>query len=82
MQNNKPTMHTGSVKLFITDRVVVWLSIDDVEWAMRHVFTQNHLKEVPLLAANDPGVVNAGVPAEQRRRRLYPMVMEMCWGAF
>ena len=43
------------VKLFIEDRQKVWLSIDDVEWALTYLFTQNQLKGVPLLCDDDAG---------------------------
>ena len=43
------------VKLFITDRVTVWLSLDDVEWAMGYLFHQNQLKGVPLVDDSDAG---------------------------
>ena len=55
------------VKLFITDRITVWMSIDDVEWAMGYLFKQNQLKGVPLVDDSDAGpgaVVHAVVPAE------------------
>ena len=32
------------VKLFITDRKIVWMSIDDVGWAISYLFDQHHLK--------------------------------------
>ena len=33
-----------NVKLHITDRRTIWLSIDDVEWMVRYLFVQNPLK--------------------------------------
>jgi hypothetical protein len=50
------------VKLFIVDRKTVWLSIDDVAWAIRYLHEQVHLKGVPVVADNDagPGGVVAG----------------------
>ena len=44
-----------SVKLFITDRKTVWLSIDDVAWAVKYLFDQHHLKGVPLVDDDDAG---------------------------
>ena len=52
------------VKLFITDRITVWMSIDDVGWVVRYLFTQNQLKGVPLVDDNDAGP-GAVVPALQ-----------------
>ena len=50
------------VKLYIIDRRTVWLSIDDVPWAIRYLHDQVHLKGVPMVADNDagPGGVVAG----------------------
>jgi hypothetical protein len=44
-----------AVKLFIVDRLTIWLSIDDVAWAVRYLFEQHHLKGVPLVADDDAG---------------------------
>ena len=44
-----------AVKLFIVDRLTIWLSIDDVAWAVRYLFDQHHLKGVPLVADDDAG---------------------------
>ena len=51
------------VKLFVTDRKTVWMSVDDVEWAMRYLFNHNQLKGVPLVGDSDagPGAVMRGV---------------------
>ena len=35
-----------NVKLRITDRRTIWLSIDDVEWMVRYLFVQNQLRGV------------------------------------
>jgi hypothetical protein len=43
------------VKLFIVDRKTIWMSIDDVAWAVRYLFDQHHLKGVPLVADDDAG---------------------------
>ena len=43
------------VKLYITDRKAVWLSLDDVAWAVRYLFDQHRLKGVPLVDDNDAG---------------------------
>ena len=56
------------VKLFITARITVWLSIDDVEWALGYMFRQNQLKGAPLVDDSGPGpgaVVDAVVPVDQ-----------------
>jgi hypothetical protein len=54
------------VKLFIVDRKTVWLSIDDVAWAVRYLHEQVHLKGVPVVADDDagPGGVVAGSVSE------------------
>ena len=44
-----------AVKMFIVDRKTVWLSIDDVAWAVRYLFDQHHLKGIPLVADDDAG---------------------------
>jgi hypothetical protein len=51
-----------AVKLFIVDRKTVWLSVDDVAWAIGYLHEQVHLKGVPAVADNDagPGGVVAG----------------------
>lgn len=43
------------VSVYVEDRVKIWLSIDDVAWAVKYLFTQHQLKGIPLVAANDPG---------------------------
>ena len=43
------------VKLFIVDRRVIWLSLNDVEWALKYMYDQQHLKGVPLVAPDDAG---------------------------
>jgi hypothetical protein len=43
------------VKLYIEDRQKCWLSLDDVEWALKYLFTQNQLKGVPLVGEDDAG---------------------------
>ena len=54
------------VKLFIIDRKTVWLSIDDVAWAVRYLYEQAHLKGVPVVVDDDagPGGVVAGSVSE------------------
>ena len=44
------------VKLFITDRKTVWMSMGDVAWAVRCLFDQHHLKGVPFVDDNDAGL--------------------------
>ena len=56
------------LKLFITDRKIVWLSLDDVAWAIRYLFDQHRLKGVPVVDDDDAGpsgVVAGGVPYGQ-----------------
>ena len=43
------------IKLYVADRKQIWLSIDDVEWAVRYLYTQNLLKGVPLVSDDSPG---------------------------
>ena len=43
------------VKLFIVDRKSIWLSINDVPWAIRWLFDQHHLKGIPVVADDDAG---------------------------
>ena len=43
------------VEVYIEDRKSIWLSIDDVEWALTYLFTQNQLKGVPLVDDDDAG---------------------------
>ena len=50
---NKTKMRTLSV--YVEDRKTIWLSIDDVEWVVQYLYTQNQLKGVPVVAANDAG---------------------------
>ena len=37
------------IRLYVVDRSMVWLHMDDVEWAMRYLYVQNLLKGVPLV---------------------------------
>ena len=48
-----------AVKLFITDRKTVWLSLDDVAWAIRYLFDQHRLKGVPRVDDDDAGPSDA-----------------------
>ena len=43
------------VKLFIVDRKTIWLALNDVEWAVKYMYDQQHLKGVPLVAPDDAG---------------------------
>ena len=44
-----------AVQMFIVDRKTLWLSINDVAWAVRYLFDQHHLKGIPLVADDDAG---------------------------
>merc|ERR1712187_227081 len=46
-----------SIRLYIENRKTIWLHIDDVEWAVRYLFVQNHLQGVPLVSDESPGPV-------------------------
>ena len=41
--------------------MVIWLHIDDVEWAIKYFYVQNHLKGVPLVADDSTGPALAEV---------------------
>ena len=41
------------VTVFMLDKRVVWLHMDDVDWAIRYMYAQNYLKGVPLINAKD-----------------------------
>ena len=43
------------IKLYVVDRKVVWLHIDDVAWAVRFLYVQNLLKGVPLVPDDSAG---------------------------
>ena len=43
------------VKMFITDRLTLWVSIDDVAWSIAYLFKQSQLKGVPMVDDNDAG---------------------------
>ena len=47
------TMRT--VTLYIADRKTIWMALSDIEWAIKYLFVQNHLKGVPLIADDDVG---------------------------
>ena len=44
-----------AVKLYIVDRKTVWLSLDDVAWAVKYLFDQFRLKGVPVVDDDDAG---------------------------
>ena len=57
-----------AVTLYITDRKMVWLSLDDVPWAIRYLFDQHRLKGVAVVDDDDAGpsgAVDGGVPGGQ-----------------
>ena len=47
------------IRLYIEDRIQVWLDLADVEWAVRYLYVQNLLKGVPLIAEDSTGPVTA-----------------------
>ena len=54
------------VTVFTENRITLWLSLDDLPWAIKYLFDQNQLKGVPVV--DDGGVgpgaaVVAAVPA-------------------
>jgi len=42
-------------RLYVVDRITVWLHIDDVDWAVRYLWVHNHLKGVPLVPEDSAG---------------------------
>ena len=44
-----------NASVYVEDRKTIWLSIDDVAWAVQYLYTQNQLKGIPMVAANDAG---------------------------
>ena len=44
-----------NVPVYVEGRKTIWLSIDDVAWVVQYVYTQNQLKAIPMVAANDAG---------------------------
>ena len=44
-----------NIRLYIEDRVQVWLDLTDVEWAVRFLYVQNLLKGVPLIPEDSTG---------------------------
>ena len=54
------------VRLFIVDRQQIWLHMDDVEWAVKYLYVQNHLKGVPLVDDDSIGLE----PGARREVRL------------
>ena len=57
------TTKITTVSVYVEDRKTIWLSIDDVEWALTYLFTQNQLKGVPLVDDDDAG---PGAPPQQK----------------
>ena len=51
------------VTLFIEDRITLWLSLDDLPWAIKYLFDQNQLKGVPVVDDGDVGPGAAVVAA-------------------
>ena len=43
------------IRIYIEDRRQIWLDLADVEWAVRYLYIQNHLKGVPLIADDSTG---------------------------
>ena len=44
------------IRLYVVDRITLWLHIDDVEWAVRYLYVQNLLKGVPLVLDDSIGL--------------------------
>ena len=43
------------VTVFMLDKRVVWLHMDDVDWAIQYMYAQNELKGVPLITKDSVG---------------------------
>jgi hypothetical protein len=43
------------VLLYIADRKSIWIALTNVDWAVRYLYVQNHLKGVPLISEDDVG---------------------------
>ena len=50
--NNKATRR---ISLLMLDHQTIWLSIDDVDWAIKYLYAQYALKNVRVLADDDSG---------------------------
>ena len=46
---------TRCISLLILDHQTIWLSIDDVDWAIKYLYAQYALKNVRALADDDSG---------------------------
>lgn len=44
-----------NIRLYIEDRVQIWLDLADVEWAVRFLYVQNLLKGIPLITEDSTG---------------------------
>ena len=50
-----------TVTVYVHDRKQIWLSVDDIAWAVEYLYTQNRLKGIPVVAADDAG---SGAPPQ------------------
>ena len=46
---------TRKVKLYVVDRLQIWMHMSDVEWAVMYLYKQLELKGVPQVAGNSAG---------------------------
>ena len=44
-----------TVIVYVQDRKQIWLSVDDVAWAVEYLYKQNSLKGIRVVAADDAG---------------------------
>ena len=44
-----------NIRIYIEDRKQLWLDLADVDWCVRYLYTQNHLKGVPLVSDDSTG---------------------------
>ena len=48
-----------AITLYVVDRMQIWLSLNDVAWAVQHMHDQNVLKGVAAVTEEDTGPVGA-----------------------
>ena len=44
-----------TIRMYIADRKQLWLDMADLDWAMKYLYVQHHLKGVPLVADDSTG---------------------------
>ena len=49
------------ISILLLDHQTIWLSIDDVDWAVKYLYAQFQLMGVPVVEPEDPGPQHAPV---------------------